>query len=101
MLKLKKNIKNIQRICAFRAFSNTAWKLSKENKNKDSDDNELSASVATRFQVFKNESVGIIFDIEEERAKRRLQEEMGITDEDDNETQEPMLPAYAGLNLER
>jgi hypothetical protein len=98
---LRRSFKNIQKLNAFRAFRSSACVLSNDNTN--GDDKELSSSVATRFQVFKNESVGIIFDIEEERAKRRLQEEMGITNEDDEDEKShgQTLPAYAGLNLER
>lgn len=52
---------------------------------------DISGSVATKFQVFRNET-GIVFDIEEER---RRQEER---DEDELEV---YPSAFAGINLER
>lgn len=63
---------------------------------------EISSSVATKFQVFRNESVGEILDIEEERAKLREREEREIIDVDDEEQTTNLLPAsYSDLNLDR
>lgn len=52
---------------------------------------DISGSVATKFQVFRNET-GIIFDVEEERRRQDEQEEDVI---------ETFPSAYAGINLER
>lgn len=53
---------------------------------------EISGSVATKFQVFKNES-GIIFDIEEERKRQ---------DENNFYEEQQIFPSpYEGINLER
>lgn len=94
---LRRNLKYIQKICAYRNF-HTSIRL-QNNDNREEDDKELTSSVATRFKVFKNE-FGVIFDIEEERAKRRLEEETGNIEEDvNNEEQLPSI--YEGLNLER
>lgn len=95
---LKRSFKNIQKIYAIRTFRTSGYSSSKDNNERSN--SELSSSVATRFQVFKNESVGIIFDIEEERAKRRMQDEMGRIDEEESHELIPSS-AYDGLNLER
>lgn len=96
---LRRNLKCIQKICAYRNFQ-TATRLLNKDNNED-DDKELTSSVATRFKVFKNESVGVIFDIEEERAKRRLEEETGMIAEEDESNEEQFPSVYDGLNLER
>ena len=57
-----------------------------EDKSKD-----ISGSVATKFQVFRNET-GIIFDIEEERRRQ---------EEHDVEEFEDFPSAFNGINLER
>ena len=95
---LRRNLKFIQKICAYRHF-HASTRLQNID-NRDDDEKELTSSVATRFQVFKNESVGVIFDIEEERAKRRLEEETGKIEEDEN-SEEQLPSIYEGLNLER
>lgn len=93
---LRRSFKNIQKLYAIRTFRTSTCNRSKDNN--ESDDKELSSSIATRFQVFKDESVGIIFDIEEERAKRRLEDETGVIEEEEHE----LLPSkFADLNLER
>lgn len=94
---LRRNLKYIQKICAYRNF-HTSIRL-QNNDNREEDDKELTSSVATRFKVFKNE-FGVIFDIEEERAKRRLEEETGNIEEDVN-SEEQLPSIYEGLNLER
>lgn len=61
---LRQSFKNIQKIYASRAFRTSVCSLSKDNNESNESETEISSSVATRFQVFKNESVGVIFDIE-------------------------------------
>lgn len=98
---LRQSFKNIK-IYTFRALSTSAGQKCKEKSNvNEVIDKKLNSSVATRFKIFKDESVGIIFDIEEERAKRRLQIEMGVTEEEDENSKEIIPSAYADLNLER
>lgn len=69
-----------------RPFCQSAIRFNDEVTPKD-----ISGSVATKFQVFRNET-GIIFDIEEERRRQDEQEEDEI---------EPFPSAFAGINLER
>lgn len=72
--------------------------LRKKNEADSDDKKDLSSSIATKFQVFKNENVGIILDIEEERARRLKRLEEGYVPEQEHE----IIPAaYADLNLER
>lgn len=82
-LRLRNLIKLSQGI---RPIYQSAVRLSDEAASK-----EISGSVATKFQVFRNET-GIIFDIEEER-KRQNDHEL--------EEIEPMPSPYAEINLER
>lgn len=70
-----------------RSFYQSTVKLKDESQSK-----EISGSVATKFQVFRNET-GIIFDIEEERRRQ---------DENDfYEEKETFKSPYEGINLER
>jgi hypothetical protein len=71
-----------------RSFYQSAVKLNDETPTK-----EISGSVATKFQVFRNET-GIIFDIEEER---RRQEENDFYEEEYQIFPSP----YEGINMER
>lgn len=71
----------------YRRIHRSTIQKSDEQANKD-----ISGSVATKFQVFQNES-GIIFDIEEER---RRQEENNVY-----EDQQIFPSPYEGINLER
>lgn len=52
---------------------------------------DISGSVATKFQVFRNET-GIVFDIEEERKR---------FDENDEDEMGVFPSVFAGINLER
>lgn len=65
--------------------------LSTVKLNDDKASKEITGSVSTKFQVFRNET-GIIFDIEEER--RRIEENQ-------SEVYEEFPSAFEGLNLER
>jgi hypothetical protein len=70
-----------------RSFCQSAVRLNDKQPTED-----ISGSVATRFQVFRNET-GIIFDIEEERRRR-----------EQNEIDEGPINDYSpfeGLNMER
>lgn len=71
---------------ASRSICRSAVKFNDETTAK-----EVTGSIGTKFQVFRNET-GIIFDIEEER--KRIEE----NDYDDAE----IFPSpYIGINLER
>jgi len=81
---------------SYRTISCSAWLKRSDEITRKSDN--ISSSVATKFQVFRNESVGEILDIEEERAKLRQREEQII---DTEETEVETLPSiYSDLNLE-
>lgn len=70
-----------------RSFYQSAVRCSDEQPTK-----EISGSVATKFQVFRNET-GVIFDIEEERRRQ---------EENDFYQEEQTFPSpYDGINLER
>ncbi|KAG5666257.1 hypothetical protein PVAND_007293 [Polypedilum vanderplanki] len=95
-----RRIKTIHKFCNIRTFRHSA--VLRKNQSDDGDKKDLSSSIATKFQVFKNESVGIIFDVEEERARRMKQIEEGISEEDEQQEQSESIPSiYADLNLER
>lgn len=65
--------------------------LSTVKLNDDTASKEISGSVSTKFQVFRNET-GVIFDIEEER--RRIEENQ-------SEVHEEFPSPFEGVNLER
>lgn len=70
-----------------RSIYQSALRLSEADSN-----NDIRASVATKFQVFRNET-GIIYDIEEERKRQ---------DTEDSEASIEDLPsAFSGLYLKR
>lgn len=99
---LRRSLKNVYKIIIARSVNSSARLQSKNNSNENDDDKEISSSVATRFQVFKNDSVGVIYDVEEERAIRQLKEEAGMIDEDEeNKEEETLSSLYEGINLER
>lgn len=81
---------------SYRTISCSAWLKRSDEITRKSDD--LSSSVATKFQVFRNESVGEILDIEEERAKLRQREEEQILDIEETEV-ETLPSIYSDLNL--
>ena len=82
---------------SYRTVSCSAWLKGSDEISRKNDD--ISSSVATKFQVFRNESVGEILDIEEERAKLRQRQEEQIVDIE--ETEAETLPSiYSDLNLE-
>jgi ribosome silencing factor RsfS/YbeB/iojap len=95
---LRRNLNSFQRIIANR-YIHTTTRLRKDGEDKKKESDEISSSVSTRFQVFQNENVGIIFDIEEERAKRRIAEETGV--EEEVESIKPLQPILQSINLER
>lgn len=70
-----------------RSFYTSAVRLSDEPASK-----EISGSVATKFQVFRDQT-GVIFDIEEERRRRESNEL--------EEAYENFPSPFQGLNLER
>lgn len=57
----------------------------------DATSKDISGSVSTKFQVFRNET-GIVFDIEEERRRQ---------DENTYDPEETFPLPYEGINLER
>ncbi|XP_070509667.1 uncharacterized protein RsfS312 [Chironomus tepperi] len=83
---------------SYRTVSCSAWLKRSDEINRKNDD--ISSSVATKFQVFRNESVGEILDIEEERAKFRQRAEEQIIDVEEPEV-ETLPSIYSDLNLER
>lgn len=68
-----------------RSFCQSTARLNDETNK------EITGSIATKFQVFRNET-GIVFDIEEERRRQ---------DENEIDQIEIFPSAYAGINLER
>ena len=95
---LRRSFKNIQKLYSIRSFRTSTY-FNSRNQNPPDENDELSSSVSTRFQVFKDSSVGVIFDIEEERAKRQLELDRGIVDEEADLTDLPSI--YDDLNINR
>lgn len=81
---LRRNI--IKLTQASRSLCRTTVRLNDDPASK-----EISGSVSTKFQVFRNET-GVIFDIEEER--RRI-------GENQSDEYEEFPSAFEGINLER
>lgn len=82
---------------SYRTITCSAWLKRSDEIRRKSDD--ILSSIATKFQVFRNESVGEILDIEEERAKLRQREEEQIIDTEETEV-ESLPSIYSDLNLE-
>lgn len=83
LLRLRNLIKLSQ---VSRSFYLSTVKLSDDKAPK-----EITGSVSTKFQVFRNET-GVIFDIEEERSR---------IEQNQSEVYEEFPSPFEGINLER
>lgn len=83
---LRRFANNLLKLTGTRAICNSEIRC-----NEKADEGELSGSVGTKFQVFRNEDSGIILDIEEERKQI------------DKQTEEPkkLISVYETINLKR
>lgn len=95
-----RRVKNLSKFYnSYRSVSCSTWHR-KDNSSQDTSD-DISSSVKTKFQVFRNESIGEILDIEEERAKLREKGELNVLDEQEEIDTDLTQSLYADLNLER